>query len=556
MSITIPQIVPVPTKKPTDPWVVGKRAGWKIVDASKLTANQTITTDVVIIGTGAGGGITAEMLTASGIKVALIEEGPLKSSSDFNMKESEAYPAMYQENLGRRTVDGGVGILQGRTVGGGTTVNWATCIRTPAPVLEHWQRRFGLADLTSSRMAPWFQAVEKRLGIAPWGGVPNANNQILSNGLSKLGYSWGTLSPNVRGCANLGYCGLGCPINAKQSMLVTTLPTAMSLGASLHTRLRAQTYVFNAAKTKIESLICDVLDASGLRPTGKTVTFKAKHFVQAASAINGPALLLRSGAPDPHATLGKRTFLHPSPAVSGIYAQQVKAYEGLPQSVYSDHFLDNVPLTGTPGYKLEVAPLHPVLVGNSVSATGEGHADVMRNFSNYGTVIAFVRDGFSPDSVGGTAVLRADGSPGLDYPLSPAVLDALKRSVKTMVQVQFAAGATRVFTGHQLSNPAGYTSNAEAQAAIDSWAFTSGTIRLNSAHQMGGCGMAADPKLGVTNQDGRHHQLTNLSIHDSSLFPTALGVNPQETIFALTARMTAKLALDIFRVKNCALKSV
>ncbi|CAN7149595.1 GMC family oxidoreductase N-terminal domain-containing protein [Rhizobacter sp. LjRoot28] len=555
MSTRIPQIVPVPSKKPVDPWVVGKRAGWKITDASTLAADQTITVDVVIIGTGAGGGITAEMLAASGLKVALIEEGPLKSSTDFNMKESEAYPAMYQEALGRRTLDGGVGILQGRTVGGGTTINWATSIRTPAPVLEYWQRRYGLSELTAARMDPWFRAVETRLGIQPWGGVPNANNAILSNGMSRLGYSWGILSPNVKGCANLGYCGLGCPINAKQSMLVTTLPTALALGARLYTRLRAQNYVFNAARDRVESLVCDALDPSGLRPSGRKVTFKAKHFVQAASAINGPGLLLRSAAPDPHGTLGKRTFVHPSAAVSGIFPTPVKAYEGLPQSVYSDHFLYRDAITGPLGFKLEVAPLHPVLVASSVAAIGEGHADVMRNFANYGTVISFARDGFHPDAPGGSVQLRADGSPILDYPLTPTVFEALRRAMKVQVDVQFAAGATRVFTGHQQSKPGGYTSNAELQAAIDGFNFAPGLLRMQSAHQMGGCGMSADPTQGVVNGDGRHHQLKNLSVHDASVFPTSLGANPQETIFALSARMTAKLALDIFRISNCTLKT-
>lgn len=555
MTINIPQIVPVPTKKPTDPWVVGKKAGWKITDASTLTKDLTVTVDVVIIGTGAGGGITAEMLTAAGLKVALIEEGPLKSSTDFNMKESEAYPAMYQEALGRKTLDGGMGILQGRTVGGGTTINWATSIRTPAEVLEHWQRRFGLADLTVARMDPWFRAVEARLGIQPWKGVPNANNQILSNGLSKLGYSWGILSPNVRGCADLGYCGLGCPINAKQSMLVTTLPTALALGASLYTRLRAQNYVFNSTKDKVESLVCDALDAPGLRPSGRKVIFKAKHFVQAASAINGPGLLLRSSAPDPFGTLGKRTFLHPSATVSGIFPNQVKAFQGLPQSVYSDHFLYQNPITGPLGFKLEVAPLHPVLVASSVSAIGEGHADVMRNYANYGTVISFVRDGFHPDAPGGSIQLRSDGSPILDYPLTPTIFEGLRRALKVQTDVVFAAGATRVFTGHQASKPGGYTSREELQAAIDGFPLTSGLLRMQSAHQMGGCGMSADPAMGVVNGDGRHHQVKNLSVHDASLFPTSLGANPQETIFALSARMTTKLALDIFK-KNCALTSV
>ena len=112
-----------------------------------------------------------------------------------------------------------------------------------------------------------------------------------------------------------------------------------------------------------------------------------------------------------------------------------------------------------------------------------------------------------------------------------------------------------MFTGHQQSKPGGYGTNAELQAAIDGFTFASGLLRMQSAHQMGGCGMSADPAQGVVTVDGRHHQVKNLSVHDSSLFPTSLGANPQETIFALSARMTTKLALDIFK-KNCALTSV
>ena len=124
--------------------------------------------------------------------------------------------------------------------------------------------------------------------------------------------------------------------------------------------------------------------------------------MQATSAINGPALLMRSGAPDPHGTLGKRTFLHPSASVGGLYERDIAAYAGLPQSIYSDHYLDNVPLTGTPGWKLEVAPLHPVLVAGGPTYFGEQHATLMKNFNKYGVTISFVRDGFNADSVGGT----------------------------------------------------------------------------------------------------------------------------------------------------------
>ena len=102
----------------------GVRSGWRVIDASALSQDQSLETDVVIVGTGAGGGISAEILTRAGLRVVLVEEGPLKTGADFRMREAEAYPDLYQESAGRKTRDKAINILQGRCVGGGTTVNW------------------------------------------------------------------------------------------------------------------------------------------------------------------------------------------------------------------------------------------------------------------------------------------------------------------------------------------------------------------------------------------------------------------------------------------------
>ena len=93
---------------------------------------------------GAGAGITAELLTKAGLDVVLIEEGPLRTSSDFNQKESEAYATLYQEGAGRRTMDGALTLLQGRCVGGTTVINWTSSFRTPASTLKYWEDNFGL----------------------------------------------------------------------------------------------------------------------------------------------------------------------------------------------------------------------------------------------------------------------------------------------------------------------------------------------------------------------------------------------------------------------------
>ena len=107
-----------------DPIELGLARGWKVIDASRLAHDLALEADVAIVGTGAGGGVTAEILSAAGLSVVLLEEGPLKSTRDFRMREAEAYPQLYQESASRKTLDKAITILQGRCVGGSTTVNW------------------------------------------------------------------------------------------------------------------------------------------------------------------------------------------------------------------------------------------------------------------------------------------------------------------------------------------------------------------------------------------------------------------------------------------------
>ena len=170
-----------------DPIKDGLARGWKVMGGPFAPPPERITCDVAIIGSGAGAGITAELLTKAGLKVVIIEEGPLKSSSDFNQKESEAYPQLYQESAARKTEDKAINILQGRCVGGSTTVNWTSSFRTPAPTLKFWQDKFGLKDYNTDALFPYFEQAERRLNIGPWLTPPNENNDLLRRGAAKLG---------------------------------------------------------------------------------------------------------------------------------------------------------------------------------------------------------------------------------------------------------------------------------------------------------------------------------------------------------------------------------
>lgn len=524
-----------------DPIQAGLAAGWKVIDASSLTENRTYEADVAIVGTGAGGGVTAEILALAGLSVILIEEGPLKSSRDFKMREAQAYPALYQESAARKTKDKSINILQGRTVGGSTTVNWTSSFRTPNSTLGYWQRHFGLNDYSAEALAPWFSMMEERLHVGEWLTPPNQNNDLLKRGAAQLGIPTASIRRNVNGCWNLGYCGMGCPTNAKQSMLVTTIPSALSHGATLLTRTRADRLVLR--NDRVTGLACVALDESGLATSGKTIDVRAKHYVIAGGAINSPALLMRSGAPDPQRLLGKRTFLHPTVISAALFDTKVEGYAGAPQSIYSDHFLDSIPIDGPMGYKLEAPPLHPVLFASTMFGFGEQHAAMMKQFPHTHALISLLRDGFHEQSIGGTVQLRDDGSPVLDYPISDFVWDGVKRALLTMAEIQFAAGAHTVYPVHELSE--GYMNWVTAKKAIETFPYRPLLGRVVSAHVMGGCTMSDDTKLGVVSSKGRYHGVGNLSVHDGSLFPTSIGANPQLSIYGITAKLASSLATEL-----------
>ena len=522
-----------------DPVREGLQRGWKVLGGPHGALPERITCDVAIVGSGAGAGISAEVLTRAGLKVVLVEEGPLKSSSDFRQRESEAYPSLYQDSASRKTADKAISILQGRCVGGSTTVNWTSSFRTPESTLGFWQQRFGLQEYTRAALAPYFEQAERRLHISPWLAPPNENNALLQRGAEKLGIPASVIARNVKGCWNLGSCGMGCPTNAKQSMLVTTIPAALDQGATLLVQTRAEQLVLAGGKG--QALHCVAVLPNGAPTTpAQTTTIVATHFVLAGGAINSPAVLLRSKAPDPHGLLGTRTFLHPVVMSAAVLEQRVEGWAGAPQTVYTDHYLETQPIDGPIGFKLEAPPLHPVILATTLPGHGQAQADLLAKFPHTHVLLALLRDGFHEQAPGGRVRLRGDGSALLDYPLTDFVMQGARRALLAMAELQFASGAQEVLPVHEMARP--YGSWRQAREAIQALPMKPMLTKVVSAHVMGGCAMAAGEAQGVVRGDGRHWQIENLSVHDGSVFPTSVGANPQLSIYGITNRMAQGLA--------------
>ena len=518
-------------------------AAGSFIVGRNVTSDTTLDCDVCVIGSGAGGATAARVLARAGLRVIVLEAGGYNQRDRFTMREHETYPLLYQEGMRRATADLAIGILQGRTVGGGTVVNWTTSFRTPDHVLAHWRERYGLAALTSEALDPHWAEMEGRLGVYP---VPdeqlNPNNRKLWDGATALGWGRERLRRNVRGCRQLGYCGMGCPVDAKQSALVTLLPDAVAAGATVLAdcdvrRLHHQ----DGRITSVEAVFHH--PEEGDRPTGLTATIRPQVCIVAGGAINSPALLLRSEVPDPHARLGHRTFLHPVAATVGHFNDVVAPYSGVPQSVASHHFVQR---TEGMGFFLETAPLHPVLYAGALTAHGPQHREAMEALPHTANVLAILVDGFDESETGGRVTLDRAGNPLLDYHYTPRLWEAVQAGIEAGARVLLAAGARRVLTPNE---PPVEILAESSLPQLAGQIYAPNRVRLFSAHQMGGCAMGADPAESVVDSDLCHHDLRNLYVMDGSVMPTGLGVNPQFTIYGLVHRAATQLALRANAVK-------
>jgi choline dehydrogenase-like flavoprotein len=481
--------------------------------------------DVCVIGSGAGGAVVASQLANAGKKVLVVEEGGHHTKSEFKMREDLAYPMLYQEGGGRATKDQSIALLQGRAVGGTTVVNWTTSFHTPERVLEHWQKVHGVTGFSKAELEPHWAAVEERLNVKE---IPleetNRNNRTLYDGFKALGMPVHTTRRNTRNCFKSGYCSMGCPVDAKQSMLITYLPDAVAKGAIVLSRCRVDKLVAEAGK--IVRAECSVIGEDGYSLTGKKLTIKAKTFVLSAGAINSPAVLMRSGLGG--GMVGRRTFLHPVVGTAAKFKDPIEPFYGAPQSVCSHALADRGDKVGL---FIEAAPLHPMMVALASTGFGAHHHETIKQLPNLTAHIALAIDGFHPSETGGTVELRATGAPVLDYPIPPRIWEALREGLKTLARVDLAAGAESVWTAHE---PAVVMRNESDIAKLDAAPYEPNRILLFSAHIMGGCMVGGDPQTSVVRGgDLRHHSLTNLHVVDGSVFPTSLGVNPQESIYGI-----------------------
>jgi hypothetical protein len=407
----------------------------------QIAQDLVLKPDVCIVGSGPGGSMVAQRLARAGAKVVVLEEGGFWTKDDFDMQEATAFPRLYQDRGNRASADLSISVLQGRAVGGGTVINWTTSYRTPDDVLAFWRDREG-SVLTPEALRPHFEEVEQRLGIAKVDlEDTNANNRAIYDGCKKLGWQVETTKRNVRGCLRTGYCGMGCPVDAKQSATLTYLPDAVAKGAEVYADCRVTKIEWSGARAT--AAVGALLHPETQQATGRTLRVEPRVIVVSGGALNSPALLLRSGLDQ--GPVGRKTWLHPVVAMGSFYKDRIEGFYGAPQSVASHHFAHR---SEGAGFFIEAAPVHPMLSAIAMPGFGAPLRKRMEKLANVSATIALMIDGFGEGEEGGTVSLRPDGGPRLDYPFGARQYECFRAGMKAIARLHLANGADEVHSFH------------------------------------------------------------------------------------------------------------
>ena len=515
-----------PAPPPPPPEAAPKR-----IRTLPITGDLTVTADAVVVGSGSGGGVVAAELSTAGKDVVILEKGGYYNEADFTGSEADMTQQLYLRRGLLATSDLGMVVLAGSCLGGGTVVNWSTSLRTPADVLEEWEREHGFAGATSVEYQQGFDAVERRIGVNTDDSAPNPNNAALQRGCEALGYSWKPIPRNASDCRQrCGSCGYGCPYGRKQSTMLTFLQDASARGARVVVRCQVERVLVEAGRAVgVEGWAPD--DVTGER---RKVVVRAPVVVVSAGSVESPALLLRSGLTNPN--IGRHLHLHPVVPLLGYYAEPIETWKGSLQTVLSDQFAR---LQGGYGFRIEVMPTHPGLYGLAIPwESGQEHKREMTLVAHAASYIVLTRD-----TGEGQVTLDRQGDPVLHYWPNAPDRRHLIRGLQETARIVAAGGGTRIGTSMKprlALESEGGKPGAFAQGRLD--AFLGEIARrgivpnrqiVGTAHQMGTCRLGGSAKTAVADPSGQAYGVRGLYIADASGFPTASGVNPMISTMAL-----------------------
>lgn len=497
------------------------------MDASQI---HTIRCDVLIIGSGAGGGVVAAELAASGQDVLVVEKGDSFSDREFHGREKESHDRMLEKRGALTTSDTSMVVLAGSLLGGGTAINWSGALRPPDEILHEWDKNYGFRGVSGPEFQQSLDAVSRRVCVNKENDHQRSiNNHVFEDGLSALQYGVTPIPRNVKNCVDCGFCNFGCSYGCKQSTYKTFLPDAQQHGARILTRAYASKIEHRAGRITGARLNVRHRDGSV-----SDVTVQCRAVVLAAGSIHTPAILLRSGLSNPN--IGKNLRLHPTTATGALFDRPIRIWQGAPMTRICSDFA-NLDSHGY-GVRLMNASAHPgVLAMATPWLSGRMHKRAMQRLEYTANIMIITRDRYS-----GRVTVGPDGYPRIHYRLHPYDARHMMRGVQEALRIHHAAGALEVNTTQNAMPIFRRGQDQDFEGFLQRVAqlgLKANSVSLFSAHQMGSARIADSAHHGVANPDGECFEVKGIFLADGSVFPTCSGVNPMLSILA-TAHFLAQ----------------
>ncbi len=494
--------------------------------------------DIVIIGSGAGGGTAAEYLSRfkdKGVSILLLDSGSYRTKEFFNQKEKDM-TSMYYKRGGFLSKNLSVGVAAANTVGGSTAVYTGVSFRPPSSVLKEWRDDFGLSFLTDDYANSRLNEIEEQINVhelpESW---DNENNSLFKKGADALGIPTKRLKINVKGCQQQGFCNIGCTSGGKQSTLEVQVPKALNNGIDFIYNAEVSYLEENKVNFKVKPA---VLNTEPNKVSEGDYSISAKVIVLAAGVLNSPAILMRSLK---HLNLqkdalGRYVTLHPALNVNGVQPEKIKNYRGFPKTYYIDAFSESN------GYYLETSFYYPGITAKNNPGFGADHQKVMKDYNKMMSILILTHDKAEKHN---RITVDKNGNPVLEYTVNPAVKASLVDALKKSVQLFFAAGCEyAVIPGS--TKALLYPSDLDnLDELITDKSLSFAKSPLSSAHPQGGLRMSAD-ETGAVDINGKLKGSKSIYVADACLFPTSVHVNPYETVMLLARYVSEQILSENF----------
>ena len=490
---------------------------------------------VVVIGSGAGGGTLANELAQKGIDVVCLEAG-----NRLTLADVVNHPPTMDARMGWHDKRVGNMVWVCKTVGG-TTMRWSGV----TPLFQQHEFKalstYGQLDagttlidwpLTLDELNPYYRQAEDKMGVSGTHGIPESaetnNFKVLKAGGRKIGYkeittSRTAINPVARngrpGCQQISFCNSGCAIGAKWSTMYTEIPAAEATG---HFELRTESMVVQIthdAKGRATGVVYKDKDGSLHEQKARAVCVAGNVVETTRLLLNSESSLFPDGLGNSTGNVGKHYTRHTFGIAFGLMPKPVNFHRGTRQSgIILDEQYHKPERGFAGGYIIETLAVDPWNVSSSVGGWGPENTVFTENYTHLAGI--FITGEDPPEARNRISLHPTERDenglpvPVIDYRDHANTLAMRDHSMKKSRELYESLGATHFYGG---DIPVG-------------------------AHNMGVARMSADPKDGVTNRWGQVHDMENLFVSDGSTFSTSAAANPTLTIVALAIRQADHIA--------------